>query len=188
MPEENFEEIAEVAMEAIEQESGGHHKDIPNWIEWAALSTMLIALFSAVGGLLAGMTGNEAIIERQEQISELIDVNRMELAAEVLLTRLAVIESAGDKPEQALLDEIRDSQTAVSEHAKRAFEDVQQSQSALRTHELFAIGTTILSVAITLIGMAVIVRQQRLWYLGLAISTCGAAIVVYGIVMMATGA
>ena len=188
MSEENFEEIAEVAMQAIEEESGGHHKHMPNWIEWAALSTMLIALFSAAGGLLAGITGNEAIIDRQEQIGELINVNRMELASEVLLTRLAVIESAGDKPEQALLDDIRDSQKEVSEHAKKAFEDVEESKSALRTHEVFAIGTTVLSVAITLIGMAVIVRQKRIWYVGLAISTCGAGFIIYGIVMMASEA
>ena len=148
----------------------------------------MMAVFAAVGGLLAGMTGNEAIIERQEEISELIDVNRTELASEVLLTRLAVIQSAGEMPEQVLLDQIRDSQIAVSEHAEKAFDDVQESKSALRTHELFAIGTTILSVAITLIGMAVIVRQKRVWYLGLAISTCGAAFVVYGIVMMASRA
>ena len=185
MPE-NIEESAEVAMEAIEAESREHGGHVPKWILWASLSTMIMALFSAVGGLLAGMTGNEAIIERQEQLSELIFLNRMELASDVLLTRLAVIESTGKRPPQELLDAIEKNTKAVAEYSSEASEDVADSKFALQTHELFAIGTTILAVAITLTGMAVIVRQKRIWYVGLGISASGALVVVYAIVDMAS--
>ena len=145
-------------MEAIGEQS--RDEKAPKWIEWAALSTMAMALFSAAGGLLAGMTGNEALIERQEQIAELIRMNRMELEAEVRLTRLVVIKSAGETPEPSLLKDIEAANKKVSEYSKQASEDVADSKTALRTHELFAIGTTILSVAITLTGMAVIVWKK----------------------------
>ena len=97
MPENNIEESAEVALDAATDEAREGRGPHPRWLIWAAMSTMIMALFSVVGSLLAGITSNEAIIDRQMQLRELIDLNRIELEAEVLLTRLAVLESTGQK-------------------------------------------------------------------------------------------
>jgi len=66
MPEEFAEEAAEVAMEAIEERAEGDHQPVAKWVEWASLSTMVMALASALGGLMAGKTSDEAIIGRQK--------------------------------------------------------------------------------------------------------------------------
>jgi hypothetical protein len=183
MPEENIEEFAEVALEAAEDESREHGHRVP-WLEWATLSTMLMALFSVIGGLLAGKTGNEAIIDRQMQLQELVQLNRMDLEAEVMLTRLAVINSSNLSADPALLQRIATRTKAIEGYTHTADEDEDESATTLAQHELFAIATTILSVAITLTGMAVIVRRRSLWFGGIGISIGGAAVLVYGVARM----
>ncbi len=145
---------------------------------------MLMAMFSAVGGLLAGMSGNEAIIERQIQLSELMRLNRMELRSEVLLTRLAVLQSQGGEPEAALLEKIRLATAEAGQHAAQATGNVDDSKAAWQTHELFAISTTILSSANTLIGMAVIVQQRRVWIAGIGIGSMGAVLLLFQVMKM----
>lgn len=183
MPEENFTEIAEVAIEAVSEHSR-EHGSLPRWVEWASLSTMIMALFSAVGGFMASNTIDEAIVDRQKQIADLIALNRMELRSELLLTRLAVIESAGKQADQELLDQVQASNRAVLQSTKQASQEVAESQTHLQSNALFAIGTTILSVAITITGMAVIVRKKRLWFGGVGVSIAGAGFVVYGVLRM----
>lgn len=179
MPEQNLAESADVALEAV-AEKNREHGSLPRWVEWASLSTMIMALISAVGGFMAGNTGDEAFVDRQKQIVDLIALNRMELRSELLLTRQAVIESAGKKIDQSLLDDIQATNQEVLRSTRQASKEVAASQALLQTNELFAIGTTILSVAITLTGMSVIVRQKRLWFGGIGISVVGAGFVVYG--------
>ena len=67
---------------------------------------------------------------------------------------------------------------------RRAKKDEEESIAALEEHELFAVGTTMLAMAITLTGMAVIIRRRSLWYCGIGISVFGGAVIIYGIVLM----
>lgn len=181
MIEESAKMALEVAKEAVQREEGGHP---PSWLAWATFSTMFMALFPVFGGLLAGITGNDAIIDRQKQLRKLIDLNRTELEAEVLLTRLAAMESAGQKPDPSMLQRIETKTNALDQYTQTAEKDEEASKAALEEHELFAIGTTILSMAITLTGMAVIVRRRPIWYSGVGISVFGAGAIIYGIVQM----
>jgi len=68
--------------------------------------------------------------------------------------------------------------------SKLAHAAVEDSEDALGAHELFAIATTLLSVAITLTGMAVIVKRERIWYIGLCIGGVGAVILFWGLATM----
>jgi hypothetical protein len=184
MPEEFAEEAAEVAIEAIEERAGGHHQPVAKWVEWASLSTMVMALASAVGGLMAGKTANEAIIDRQKQIADSLIVNRLDLQSEILATRRTIIEATGGTPDPDLLQRIEAATLRLGTESKQAYEAVEESVHALGAHELFAIATTLLSVAITLTGMAVIVKREKIWYLGLCISVCGTAVLFWGLASM----
>ena len=181
MSEENLAaEATEFAIEAV-TEHDQKHGALPRWVEWASLSTMVMALFAAVGGFMASSTVEEALVDGQKQIADLITLNRMEMRSELLLNRQAVIESTGRNADQSLLDEIQAANKAATNSTKRASEEVAESRALLQTNELFAVGTTILSVAITLTGMSVIVRKQRLWLGGIGISVVGAGFVIYGL-------
>lgn len=184
MSEEIAEEATEVAMEAIEDQVEGHHQPSAIWVEWATLSTMVMAIASAVGGLMAGKTANEAIIERQKQIADRLLVNRLDLQSEILSTRRTIIEATGGTPDSDLLERIDAAALRLKESSKHAFKAVEQSESALGANELFAIATTLLSVAITLIGMAVIVKREKIWYVGLGIGGIGAVILFSGLATM----
>ncbi len=174
-------------MDALEEEArGGAGGEEPAWIRWASVSTMVMALFSAAAGLMAGKAANEAIIGREEEIVEIIDLDRAELEHEVLLNRTLVLESMGRVPEPSLLRRIEADAEAIQEYQARASQDRAESTAALDTHELFAVGTTVLSMAITLTAMAVIVRRKAVWYVGVGIAAAGAAILAYGFATLFT--
>ena len=177
MPE-SFEEVAEVALEAVREE--GRYAD-PAWIRMASLSTMVMALFSSVGGLLAGLAGNEAIIDRQKQLVDQVELNRLEIEHEVLATRVGVLESISQQPDAALLSRVEASIETLRELREEAAEFGAESEALFQIHELLAIGTTFLSIAITMTAMAVIVRQRRLWYFGMVLAAVGAVIVTRGV-------
>ena len=48
-------------------------------------------------------------------------------------------------------------------------------------HAIFAIGITLLSVAITLTGMAIIAQHKLPWVTGLVLGGAGCGFVVYGL-------
>lgn len=177
-------EAVEVALEAVEDEVQGGREGQPVWFERAALGIMVMALFTAVGGLLSGITANEAIIDRQKAIGELIERNRTDLKAEVLLTRIDLIELMGREPDPSMLEEVAAAYEVGDRFTEEASEHVAGGAAALREHELFAIGTMLLSVAITLSGMAVVVRIKYVWSGALGLGVIGAGVVVYGIVRL----
>ena len=184
MPEESTEEASEVALEAVRELA--EESEAP-WVKWAALSTMIMALFSAIGGLLAGKTANETIIARQMQISQLLHLNRSELHSDVLMTRLAVLELMGKEVSDDLRQRVETAAEAADKYSDEAVEDLGDSREALESHESLSLGTTILSTAITLIGMAVIVKRKSLWLCGLTIGACGGVMVATTAVQIFAG-
>ena len=48
-------------------------------------------------------------------------------------------------------------------------------------HAIFALGVTLLSIAITLSGMSIIASRQVLWYAGIVLGSAGRALVCWGI-------
>lgn len=65
-----------------------------------------------------------------------------------------------------------------------AEEEESRVQLVNSTHLSLAISVTIMSVAITLSGMAVIVEQKSLWYAGMIVGLVGTIGVLYGAATM----
>lgn len=180
MPEAEFEEVAEVAHDVLREHAS--EAETPDWVKWTAVSAMLMALFSAVGALLAGITANEALLTRTEEIVEVVERNRDQLEIEILISRQEVLEALGQTAsEDARIDEISREMERLKEEAS---EVELKAQKAMHDHEVFAIGVTLLSIAITLSGMAVVSRRPRVWHVGLAIGAVGSLIVGYGVLQM----
>mgnify|MGYP001166280400 FL=1 len=49
-------------------------------------------------------------------------------------------------------------------------------------HNIFALGVTLLSIAITLSGMAIVVDRPLLWHVGIVLGVAGSGLVARGIV------
>ncbi len=184
MPEEDYLESAEAAIEAVEEEEEEAQEQGVGptpWVHWASLSTMVMALFSAAGGLLAGVTANEALIERQEELHQLMEVNRDVLETELLRTHLTIFESMGRLPPPPMIERLQSLERTSNQDSEKVLIELESSEATLEAHEIFAVATTLLSVAISLTGMSVIARRRGIWLSSLVIASAGALLLVYGL-------
>lgn len=177
-----LEEASEVGLEVI-AESSHELEQLPTWVAWTAVSTLIMALFSAIGALLAGITANEALLERTSETMQVINRDRDLLQVEILKSKHESL-AALDKP--APDDEVRI--LANKESAKVASEEMKiegaEIESTMQHHEQFAIGVTLLSIGITLSGMAVVSQRPPIWHVGLVAGTGDAGFVGTAIVGM----
>jgi hypothetical protein len=178
----------EVADELILEttKEGGDERESPGWHRLVALSTLILALLTAVGALLAGITAHEAVLERTEQAIEMSVLEGDRVTVEVLKAKHEILSSLGearDPDEIAVVEAYEEQIAELFEETAREEGVVQEAGSA---HLILAIAVTVLSVGITLCGMSVVIDQKWLWMAGLAIGLAGAVGLVIGILSMAT--
>ncbi|MGA1197624.1 MAG: hypothetical protein ACO36I_14125, partial [Candidatus Latescibacterota bacterium] len=85
MPSEISKSSESVSEAIVEHLQGGSQHN--GWIKWIAVSAMIMALFSAIGALLAGITANDSLMERTEEVLEVSRMANDELHVEVLRTK-----------------------------------------------------------------------------------------------------
>ena len=73
----------------LDELQGGHDHGDRGWIMWVALTAIILALFSSVGVLLAGITST-SLMERTEEILELSKLEGDRLHIEVLRSKHVV--------------------------------------------------------------------------------------------------
>lgn len=183
--EAEFEVAAEAAHDQIKEESlkdGEGEKS--RWIAWVALSTMVMALLSALGVLLAGVAVNELMIERTKEILEVSHLEADRIDVELLKSKHAILTSLGETLDNSEIEKIRKYQDKIEELKTDVALEEARVQRTIFEHELFAIGVTLLSIAITLCGMSVITKRRKIWAVGLVIGVIGASFVGSGIYKM----
>lgn len=106
-----LEEVAEGARDAVLEEVEHPVKKQPGWVAWLAISTMVMALFCAVGALMAGITANEAVMERTHEIMEVVNRDRDQIEIEILRSKHDVLKALGvaaDENERKIVEKSRD--------------------------------------------------------------------------------
>lgn len=182
---ESTELATDLTMEStkVDEEVGGAHR----WHRWVSVTTMLMALLSAVGAMLAGITAHEILLDRTEEIVAISRSQGDRLAIEVLKNKHEILISRGETPDEAELAQIQVFKAEVEELEMEAKRDEEGVQSSGRLHLIFAISVTLLAIGISLGGMAIIIEEKLLWYAGIGFGVVGSAGVVAGVVMMLSG-
>jgi hypothetical protein len=181
MPSE-YGEAAENAHEVIKEElHGKNESDHSEEIKWVALTTMIMALLSAMGALFAGITANESLLERTEEILEISSLESDRLHIEVLRSKHEILRSLGETPSDSDMERIRAYEVEARELKTAAEKEEKMARLAYFKHEVFAIGVTLLSVAITLGGMSIIVNRRILWIVGIFLGVGGCGFVGAGV-------
>lgn len=180
---ESGKHVVEKLREHCEAEAGTAEEEFPK-SKIIAIASMIMALLSAIGALLAGITANEILIERTEEIVERQDMETARLKVEILQTKAALL-NAMDKPvPEGDVKRIEEYRAAIGEVKFEVETDEAKVSQSILEHELFAIGVTILSVAITLCGLSVLTRRHSLFTCGIAISVVGAGFLGGGVYTM----
>ena len=131
--------------------------------------TMIMGVLSAVGALLAGITANDILLKRTAEIVDRQDLVSARVRVEILETKVVLLQSAGRKvdEEQKLIDKLRRKMGAEQAAAEMEEGEVKDTIPA---HELFSVGVALMSIAITLSGLAVASHNRRLHHLGILIA------------------
>ena len=179
-------EITETAQDAVIEavESPKVGSEPRGWHKTVALSTLVMALLAALGGLLAGITANEALLTRTAEIIKMSSMESDQQYLETLSSKHEILAALGKTPDPAEVQEI-----ATLREETRGLEAETphveiQALSAASAHMTFAAAITLLSLGITLGGMAVVVERKWLWVIGLALGGLGAVGLGIGIIQM----
>jgi hypothetical protein len=173
-----FEEAAKAAQVLINDKipEGGSGEE-SHWVNRVALSTMIMALLSAVGSLLAGVTANDILVDRTMEILEVSRLEADRVSIELLESKHQILTAMDQSVDPSEIEKIQRYKATIEELKAEVEVEESKAQMAILEHELFAIGVTLLSVAITLGGISLIGHRKGIWKIGLLVGVIGACIV-----------
>lgn len=179
-------EVTETAQDAVTEaiESPVVGPEEPRWHDHVALTTLIMALLAALGGLLAGMTAHEALLERTEEIIGMSSLEGDRLSAETLKSKHEILIALGRTPDPAEVERVAAIEQGMQEPQASTARKETLAVAASQTHLICAIAVTLLSLGITLGGMAVVVERKVLWTVGLFVGAAGAVGVGIGVLSM----
>jgi hypothetical protein len=169
------EKAIEHAVEAIQEHAGGAHGDAASrrWITQVALSTLVMALLSALGALMAAISAHESLLERTQEVLDFVRLQNDRLEIEVLRAKHDLLRQSGVEPAASELSRIRAYETDLLRMTEQTTEEEAVVRTSAHAHLVFAIAVTLLSVGITLSGISMIARRRPLWIAGLAFGLAG---------------
>ena len=176
-------ESAELASELFMEDSDRSQDDSSesHWHKQVAISTLIFALLAALGGLLSGITANQSLQERMEEILNLEVLEGDRVSVEILKSKHEILASLGKVPDEGELLAISEFEAEISEKKADIAREESVTTLAEQTHLVFAIAVAVLAAGISLCGMAVVVSEKWLWYVGLIVGSLGSLGILWGI-------
>jgi len=156
------------------------------WHKQVAFSTLVMAVLTAIGALLAGITAHNALLERTQEIIEISTLEGDRVSVEVLKAKHEIMLSLGETPDESETDQIRAYELEIEELKGDAAGEETEILSTNFSHLVFSIAVTLLAVGITVSGMSIIVEQKFLWIVGIAFGVAGAIGVGIGVLTIVT--
>jgi hypothetical protein len=163
------------------QEVGDGH---PRWHKHVALTTLVMALLTALGAMLAGMSSHQAMIERTQEIIEGSSLQGDRVYVETLKSKHEILTILGEMPDQDEIATIAAIEEEMLELEIKTIGDESLVETTTKSHHIFAIAVALLSLGTALCGMSIIVNQKYLWGVGLVFGAIGTAGVGLGVIGM----
>jgi hypothetical protein len=171
--------VSELALESDKEEEAARSEH--GWYRLVAISTLVMAVITAVGALLSGITAHRAILDRTEELMDVSIYENDRVSIEVLRAKVEILSELGEAPDADDLATIEAFEAEIERAREAAALEESDVQLVGVTHLTLALAVTTLSVGITLSGMAVIVDEKLLWLAGMVFALLGTIGVGYGI-------
>ena len=179
---ESVETAEDFITDVIEpQEVGDGH---PRWHKHVALTTLVLALLTALGAMLAGMSAHQAMIDRTQEIIEVSSLQGDRVYVETLKTKHEILTILGETPDKAEIATIAAIEEEMLGLEIKTVSDESLVKATTKDHNIFAIAVALLSLGTALCGMSIIVNQKYLWGVGILFGTIGTAGVGVGVLGM----
>ena len=179
-------ELIELANELMTEQMGKDEEgfQVKRWHKKVALSTLILALLAALGGLLSGIRAQESQFEKIEEVINLTILENDRISVDVLKAKHEILISLGETPDELEIKAIREYEEEINEKRKEIIEEETLALTFGQTHLIFAVAVTVLAVGISVSGMSVVIEQKWLWAVGMVFGVVGAVGVVLGIISM----
>ena len=168
---ESTELVNELALESTAQDEDGWERK--KWHKQVALSTLVMAVFAAVSGLLAGITAQTALLDRTAELIEYSILEGDRVNVEVLKAKHDLLISLGETPDEDEVNQIEAFEIEIKQLVKQTSLDETSVNLANTTHLIFSISVTLLAIGITIGGMSIIVELKWLWMAGMVFGAAG---------------
>ena len=179
-------EIAETAqdavIEAVELKQVGGEQ--PEWHRKVAFTTMIMALLAAFGGMLAAITASDALLDRTKEIIEMSYLEGDRIYLETLKSKHEILTALGETPDPAEVETVVAFEEKMRELETDTAREETLALAGARADTVFAIAVTLLSLGITLGGMAIVMERKFLWIVGVVLGALGAVGIGMGVLTL----
>jgi hypothetical protein len=151
------EQINEKAEEAFEKKE-------MKWILFVAISTALMAVFAAIGGLMAGHYSDDAMIQQIKASDQWAFYQAKGIKADIRSIKPEAF------PMSTPTDSLKKEQAVIMEKAKA---DEEESEADLEKHSILARSVTLLQISIAISAIAIITQKKFLWIAGIILAAGG---------------
>ena len=171
-------EEAEVPLEHLHEHIHHHaeHGGV-SWISWVALSTAILAVLSAIAGLLSGRHANEAMMSQIQASDQWAYYQAKSIKASVLDAKMTLTDVATDKDKEKAA-QYQEEQTEIKRGAEEKEAD---AKSNFHKHEIFARGVTMFQIAIAIAAISALTKKRRFWFVSLVFGLAGMVFLVQGL-------
>lgn len=161
-----------------------HEEEQPRWHRHVSLVILIMALLSALGAVLAGVTANRAVIERTEEILEVSNLEGDRIYVEMLKTKHDILTALGESPDQDELETISSFEREMQELASEVVDEEAMVQTSSRANHLLTISVALFSMGTALCGMSIIANRKTLWMVGVGIGAIALICMGVGVLVM----
>ena len=176
-------ETPEVPTEHLHEQLQENAEQFGGWVMRVALSSAVAAALAAVAALLAGHTANEAMLKQIEASNKWNYFQAKSIKASILRSKTDLLVALGKAPAE------KDAQKAheyegEQETIQREAESLgHESEHFLRQHRTISHSVTLFQISIAVAAMSVLVRNRRLWMVGLLFGTGGLVFLLLGLLV-----
>ena len=158
----------------------------PEWITWSSLSTMAMAMITAVGILLSSVAMNEFFLERTTELVKLPQLSVARISIEMLESKHEILASLGETIDEEEIRRVAKYREEEAELEAAIAREDEISLSALMERRLFAIGVALLSIATTMSAASIVVVRKNIWVAGLVFGALGTGFATFATYTMLT--
>lgn len=156
------------------------HEARENWISQVALSSAIIAVFAAVGAMVANHDANEAMIKQIQASDQWGYYQAKGIKASMLGTKIELLESMGKATSAKDKEKLTEYKSEQQEIANVAQENEKESSEYLHRHVVFARSVTLFQIAIATAAISVLARRRKIWLFGMGFALFGVVFLVQG--------
>jgi hypothetical protein len=159
------EEINEKAEELL-------RKTENKWTLFVAISTALMAVIAALGGMFAGHHSNEALIMQIKSSDQWAFYQAKSIKSQIRLMLPQNLVTKSPEVEKKEQEDVK----RTAEHYEK------ESEAHLQRHIVLARCVTLLQVAIAISAISIITRRRFLWYIAMLIALGGIWFFIAGMI------